>query len=87
MTREIVSYHDVLQEPTCQPSPKDVVIFTLRGLFEDLKREQKVRSELIGDIRTHLTDAVRISTQVQLDLQNIYKELNKLGKEVRVFTT
>lgn len=65
MTREIVSYHDVLQEPTCQPSPKDVVIFTLRGLFEDLKREQKVRSELIGDIRTHLTDAVRISTQVR----------------------
>jgi hypothetical protein len=82
MTLEILKYHEVLDEPLCEPNPKDVVIFTLKRLFEDLKREQRKAAELIGDVRVQMNHALSMSVHVQLDLHAMYREVRMLSKEL-----
>lgn len=86
MIKEIIKYHDVLEEPSREPDQNDTVIFTLKRLFSDLKREQKASAQAVGDVTFQMNQSLRLSVEIQHDLHNIYHQLRRLGQEVTVFT-
>jgi hypothetical protein len=85
MIKALVGYHDVLEEPSCEPDVNDTVIHNLRRLFRTFKREQVLVSQNIGDLHFHMKESVRIAMEVQLDMNAIHRELRQLYDEVRTF--
>jgi len=80
MMKVITQYHDILQEPECEPDVNDTVIHNLRRMFNDLKREQTIASHMIGDLPFQMKESVRIATEVQLDMNEIHRELKQLSE-------
>lgn len=86
MSYEIIKYHDVLEEPTLEPDPKrDTVIFTLKRLFNDLKREQRNTVSVMGDLQLQMKDALRVAMEVQLDLNSLHRKVRILQGELYMF--
>jgi hypothetical protein len=86
MAYEIIKYHDILDEPTLEPDPKrDTVIFTLKRLFNDLKREQRTIVSVMGDLHLQMKDALRVSMEVQLDLNSLHRQIRVLQGELYMF--
>ena len=85
MMKVITQYHDILQEPECEPDVNDTVIHNLRRMFNDLKREQTIACHMIGDLPFQMKESVRIATEVQLDMNEIHRELKQLSEEMKAF--
>ena len=86
MMYEIVKYHDVIDVPTVPIDIKDTHIHTIKGIIDTLKREQLSAIRMMGDLRFQLNESVRYSTQIQLDIAQSRREMNKLSEEVRMLS-
>ena len=83
MARAVVDYHDFL-EPSEKVSVRDPmysIISSIDSLFRDLKREQGIVANNIGDIKSVMYTMKQNTVEIQCELIELQKHVRELERD------